>query len=256
MYLLIYKTFYILFHALYSVIEYFATIIHSVYLKVSPSRYRHEILCKNKLNTISKLPKHVTILLSGEQPSYTDLANYVLWCIASQIQFISFYDHTGESTDFRGIFNKNSLSGVLNANEKKLEEEINQRKQPSDNVVWYRKNNEHKNGYSGRKIYLKILEEFDGKQSVVNACKSIASSTHSAKNIDINYMSMLISKRFEFPDPDLGIYCGNILKLYNYPPWQIRVTEFLPINTHHKVTVDLFINCLLKYGRCEQRLGK
>lgn len=134
---------------------------------------------------------------------------------------------------------------------------INVRKQETDNIVWYRKNISHKNGYIGRKIYLKILRDFDGKQSVVNVCKSMATlGDNSVKNIDVQHINTLISKEFEFPDPDLGLYCGNVLKLYNYPPWQIRVTEFLPIGTHHNIKFNKFIDCLTIYGRCEQRLGK
>lgn len=93
MYLFIYKLFYILLHSVYTVLEYIIQIYELIWLKVNASPH-HEFY-KNKIKTIEKLPKHVTILLNGEEPRYKDLANLVLWCISFQIQFISFYDYTG-----------------------------------------------------------------------------------------------------------------------------------------------------------------
>lgn len=49
-------------------------------------------------HSLPKLPKHITILLGNEEPSYRDLTNIILWSIAAGIPFISFYDH-------KGIFN-------------------------------------------------------------------------------------------------------------------------------------------------------
>lgn len=38
---------------------------------------------------------HLTVLLGTEQPSFKDLANLVIWSLATGISFISFYDHQG-----------------------------------------------------------------------------------------------------------------------------------------------------------------
>lgn len=48
-----------------------------------------------RTNLLQKLPKHLTILLGAEDPSYKDLTNIVFWSIAAGIPFVSFYDYKG-----------------------------------------------------------------------------------------------------------------------------------------------------------------
>lgn len=121
-------------------------------------------------------------------------------------------------------------------------------------VIWHGESHKYKNGYVGEKVHVKILTESDGRVNIVNVGKQLA-STESVK-FDIDYINCCLRKQYEFPDPDLGVYCGTILNLYGYPPWQIRVTEFLNIRTRHKITVKCFIELLQRYCKCEQRLGK
>lgn len=89
----------------------------------------------------------------------------------------------------------------------------------------------------------------------MNLCKKIALDEVKT-DFSIRSINEGLLKEFEFPDPDLGLYCGNNFNLHNYPQWQIRVTEFLNVKSHHNITLDMFIQMLLRYNRCEQRLGK
>nr|XP_020467177.1 dehydrodolichyl diphosphate synthase complex subunit NUS1 isoform X2 [Monopterus albus] len=49
-----------------------------------------------------KLPVHIGLLIAEEEPSYTDIANLVVWCMAVGISYVSVYDN-------HGIFLKNSF---------------------------------------------------------------------------------------------------------------------------------------------------
>ncbi|KAM7367496.1 hypothetical protein PAMP_013788 [Pampus punctatissimus] len=51
--------------------------------------------------SLEKLPVHIGLLVSEEQPSYTDIANLVVWCMAVGISYVSVYDN-------HGIFRKNN----------------------------------------------------------------------------------------------------------------------------------------------------
>lgn len=63
-------------------------------------------------------------------------------------------------------------------------------------------------------------------------------------------------KQYEFPEPEMGLVCGKIFSFCGYPPWQIRLTEFIKIGSLKEVTLSVFVDQLVKFGKCEQRLGK
>lgn len=101
-----YRICYIYLHFLYTVFNYIWEGFLGVY-KVLTS-FCHELLplteknrlLKNKLHKITKKPRHLTVLLDAEQGNIKDLANLVIWSLASQISFISFYDYKGKCPFF------------------------------------------------------------------------------------------------------------------------------------------------------------
>ncbi|KAG5884488.1 hypothetical protein JTB14_001283 [Gonioctena quinquepunctata] len=193
----------------------------------------------SKLNRLTKKPRHITVLLGPEETNPKDLAKLILWCIGTQIPFISFYDYKGN----------------LKKREEDLQYEVSLYKQrDEDHIVWHSDPKIlHKNGFAGRKTHVKILSEYDGKHSVVELTKRLASSI---SDVSISTINENLSKQFEFPDPDMGIVCGKVLQLFNYPPWQIRLTEFFRIDTIQGITLPVFLELLFKFSKCEQRLGK
>lgn len=122
--------------------------------------------------------------------------------------------------------------------------------------MWHGETSKYKNGYTGMKIHVKILTESDGRMNIVNLNKLLATSDKEQHTVDVDCIDHCLRKQFEFPDPDIGVYCGKVFSLYAYPPWQIRVTEFINLRTHHNVTPTSFIELLRSYSMREQRLGK
>lgn len=51
-------------------------------------------LCDCK--SLEKLPVHIGLLVAEEEPSYTDIANLVVWCMAVGISYVSVYDNQGK----------------------------------------------------------------------------------------------------------------------------------------------------------------
>lgn len=48
--------------------------------------------------SLEKLPVHIGLLVAEEEPSYTDIANLVVWCMAVGISYVSVYDNHGKHT--------------------------------------------------------------------------------------------------------------------------------------------------------------
>ncbi|PSN49733.1 hypothetical protein C0J52_13112 [Blattella germanica] len=211
-------------------------------------------LISNHVKLLEKIPSHLVVILGNESVSYRDLANITVWCIAAGISFISFYDH----------------HGVLKRNEAEFFKVLTEiRKGHIENIIWGKKTATHgvlkkngtKNGITpSQKICVNIFSLSDGKGAVVELTKSLCRSTLTSQLKSSNINEALIQEKLqaetEIPDPDLALYCGDIFSTYGFLPWQIHVTEFLQLHSHHKIRVKDFIVLLEKYGKCVQRFGK
>lgn len=232
---------FLILHTIASIFEWF---YHNLYAPVRRKiqSFRDEMVGKENLHEFLKegrKPVHITILLNGEEPLYKDLAKIILWCFQFRIPYVSFYD----------------CSGALSKNQMLFEEEVrkNSKNLP---IVWHKGKVAPKNGFSNFVLHVKVFSEEDGKQSVVNLCRKLAKNGQT-KDLTINDVDKYLHEDFEFPEPDLGLYCGQVtFKLHNYPPWHIRLTEFLPIETVQNITFSVFQECLKRFSKCQQRVGK
>lgn len=53
--------------------------------------------------SLEKLPVHIGLLVAEEEPSYTDIANLVVWCIAVGISYVSVYDNHGKHSALQSL---------------------------------------------------------------------------------------------------------------------------------------------------------
>lgn len=239
----VYKLLWHLVHTVFTIFK----CIHDIYLQLEckliewrlGNRCEAQILDNLQKATakLKKMPKHLTILLGTEEPSHNDLAKLVLWSLTAGISFISFYD----------------VQGKLKMNEEELKESVKRILPKTANVIWHNPECSYKNGFSGPKIHVQVLTQKDGHKALVETCKNLSKSN---LEISIQAVDEDLRKQYKFPDPDLGIYFGDYFNLCGYPPWQIRLTEFLNIPSHHNLKDYKLINVLRRYNKCEQRVGK
>lgn len=246
-------------HLLISFVEFIEYSLIVFRRKVENVLYKHfqeneiESISKH-VDLIGKIPSHLVVIIGNESISYRDLANIIVWCIAAGISFLSFYD-------YQGVLKKNEAELV------KVLSEIG--KGQIENVVWGKKTNTNgilkkngtKNGFkASHKICVNIFSLCDGKGSIVELTKSLGRSVLAGhlKSSDINQdlISEKLQSEIDIPDPELALYCGEASSTYGFLPWQIRVTEFMQIRTHHKMKVKDFLQVLERYGKCVQRFGK
>ncbi|CAH2017574.1 unnamed protein product [Acanthoscelides obtectus] len=152
-----------------------------------PSEKRARL--KELVSKIKKKPKHLTVLLGPEDAEVTDLANLVIWCLASQIVFISFYDHKGS----------------LKKKEEKLQLEVKKHSGDTAQVIWYTDENSNlENGFKGSKVHVKIITDEDSKMSAATITKLLVESEN--EDFTIENIHKHFVKQFRFPDPEMGYY--------------------------------------------------
>uniref|UniRef100_A0A7R9AM45 ditrans,polycis-polyprenyl diphosphate synthase [(2E,6E)-farnesyldiphosphate specific] n=1 Tax=Timema shepardi TaxID=629360 RepID=A0A7R9AM45_TIMSH len=251
----LYRIIWLFLHALYSVLQY------TQYMWISFRKKCEELLgqdsVENEFKFISKqvklfdkLPCHLVVIVGTETISFKDLAKIAIWCMTAGISFISFYEH----------------NGVLKKNEAKLFELLSELRNCELGNIVLGKNTllngvVKKNGITSlNKFHVNILSWRDGRGGLVDItsrlCRLVKTAEVKTCEIDQNLIGSLIHSEVNIPDPDLAIYCGKTCSTFGLLPWQIRVTEFLHLPTHHNINVKEFLSLLDRFGCCEQRFGK
>nr|XP_046229423.1 dehydrodolichyl diphosphate synthase complex subunit nus1 [Scatophagus argus] len=202
--------------------------------------------------SLEKLPVHVGLLVAEEEPSYTDIANLVVWCMAVGISYVSIYDN-------HGIFRKNNS---------RMLEEIVRQQQDLLGVDGFKYNMEFLSSGVGKHQHhvvscrptVKVLSPEDGKQHIVQAaqqlCRSVENKERSSKDISVSMLDILLRESKNIPDPELVVKFGPVDSTLGFLPWHIRLTEFISLPSHRNVSYKDLLGALQQYGACQQRLGK
>ncbi|KAF5303505.1 hypothetical protein FQR65_LT08204 [Abscondita terminalis] len=147
-----------------------------------------------------------------------------------------------------------TVRSVLKRSQDKLQKAIDAKKGPDVHVIWYNGENSYKNGFVGKKVHLRTFSLSDSRSTIVDTAKTLCKSNIATINLEI--VNSNLKERFVFPDPELCLYCGNIFTLYGYPPWEVRLTEFIAIGSHQNINPTTFIRALYRFSKIEMRLGK
>uniref|UniRef100_H3A820 ditrans,polycis-polyprenyl diphosphate synthase [(2E,6E)-farnesyldiphosphate specific] n=1 Tax=Latimeria chalumnae TaxID=7897 RepID=H3A820_LATCH len=220
----------------------------------SSSRRRRVLLLrwKQEGRALEKLPVHVGLLVAEEEPSYTDIANLVLWCMALGISYVSVYDH-------QGIFKRNNsrlMEEILKQQQENLSHDC------SKYSVEYVN---HSNGTTEQQVLFCLSSSFlvqpgNEKITYIQLQSNLALSSKQRENT-YAYVSVCVffsphPETKNLPDPDLVLKFGPVDSLLGFLPWHIRLTEIISMPSHIDVTYEDFFSALQNYAACEQRLGK
>uniref|UniRef100_A0A3P9KFM3 ditrans,polycis-polyprenyl diphosphate synthase [(2E,6E)-farnesyldiphosphate specific] n=1 Tax=Oryzias latipes TaxID=8090 RepID=A0A3P9KFM3_ORYLA len=201
---------------------------------------------------LEKLPVHVGLMVAEEEPSFTDIANLVVWCMAVGVSYVSVYDH-------HGIFQKNNS---------RLQEEIMRQQQnllgldgSKYNVeVLSNGGDEHQHCVVSCRPTVKVLSPEDGKHSIVQAarklCHAVENKERSSRDINVSMLDVMLRESKNIPDPELVVKFGPVNSTLGFLPWHIRLTEFVSVPSHRNVLYEDLYGALQRYGVCQQRLGQ
>ncbi|KAM6279621.1 dehydrodolichyl diphosphate synthase complex subunit NUS1 [Porphyrio hochstetteri] len=198
---------------------------------------------------LQKLPVHMGLVVTEEEPSYADMASLVVWCMAVGISYVSVYDH----------------NGIFKRNNSRLMDEILKQQQELLGIDCSKYNVEFANQDKADQVLncqstLKVLSPEDGKADIVKAaqnfCQLVAQQQRTYTDLDVNVLDNLLSSTDGFPDPDLVLKFGPVDSTLGFLPWHIRLTEIISLPSHLNISYEDFFSALRHYAACEQRWGK
>ncbi|GAB0095914.1 dehydrodolichyl diphosphate synthase complex subunit NUS1 [Sergentomyia squamirostris] len=194
---------------------------------------------------LDKIPNHMAVILGLEEPHFETLTNIIYWAMASEISYISIYDH----------------KELLQAQQNDLREFVLSRKITPGHVI-FPSSHETANGNGFKnQIRVQILSRADGKQTIGDLCRTLSQEVQQGKlqidQIDVEFVNRRLSDLTgRIPDPDIAIYTGKFCCTYGFLPWQSRLTEFIPMESQKHFSLDDYLSILYKYAKKEQRFGK
>lgn len=198
-----------------------------------------------------KRPAHVGLLIVEEPPSYTDIANLVVWCMAVGVSYVSVYDN-------HGAFRKNDTLLL----EKIVRQQDRLGLDDSKYNVKFLSNGNgvHQDQIVSCQPVVKVLSPEDGKHSIVQAarhlCRTVEKKERASKDIDVPMFDALLRESKNIPDPELVVKFGPVNSTLGFLPWHIRLTEFVSLPSHIDISYEDFLGALQQYATCEQRQGK
>ncbi|XP_072188137.1 dehydrodolichyl diphosphate synthase complex subunit NUS1 [Excalfactoria chinensis] len=216
-----------------------------------PGRRRPGIRARGRADgrALQKLPLHVGLVVTEEEPSYADMASLVVWCMAVGISYVSVYDH----------------NGIFKRNNSRLMDEILKQEQELLGLDCSKYTVEFASQDKADQVLncqstLKVLSPEDGKADIVKAaqnfCQLVAQQQRTYTDLDVNVLGNLLSSTSGFPDPDLVLKFGPVDSTLGFLPWHIRLTEIISLPSHQNISYEDFFSALHRYAACEQRWGK
>lgn len=124
------------------------------------------------------------------------------------------------------------LSGTLKERETKIHKYFFENTSKTGQVVFRDLPiaNGTKNGFKN-KITVRILSSADGKPAFAHIIRDIAIQIRESKaevsTITQDMISEKLREKSHWPDPEMAIVVATEMCTYGFPPWNIRLTEFM-----------------------------
>ncbi|RZF40000.1 hypothetical protein LSTR_LSTR002403 [Laodelphax striatellus] len=242
-------------HYLYSVFAFINGVINDFLLKTRTLCIWLGLSPKQTFNTPSaeyisslrKIPRHLVIIIGCESVVYRNLVKIVLWCNQLGIKHVSFYEQNDDIDPLK------LYEAICRQNKENLK--IIRWGRSFDLIREQAKRDI--NGYTWKpQLQVDVFRIDDGHQLVADAAQELCGGHVASTLVTQPYLEDVLMKRIDAPDPDLAIICGAACSSRGFPPWQLRITEFLHLQSHHKIKFKNFVSLLQRYSNCEQRFGE
>jgi undecaprenyl pyrophosphate synthase len=111
----------------------------------------------------------------------------------------------------------------------------------------------HKN--TSLNLHINFLGAEDGRGSLVRAARDLCSSGVRSEDVTVQLIGDSL-RRLSVSEPELLLIFGAVDSLAGYPPWALRVTEFVSMPNRRQMTEFEFVECLEQLSGRDQRFGR
>ncbi|CAD6192122.1 unnamed protein product [Caenorhabditis auriculariae] len=202
------------------------------FLGYSPMWAKNALKRRNMESFRLRTPSNLAILYTERVVEKEELRKLIEICSKSGVRHLSLYDHWGDVQkcvpNFVDFCRFNGIRLILG------------------------RTVEVSPDFSASGMTVQVLSSDSGKRALVDVCKSLCES-----NVEITTetISEKIALDHLLVDPDFLIQVGSVPSLCGYPPWNLRVTEFMQTQ-RLPTTPRAFENCIETFSRRDIRVGK
>lgn len=282
---LIHSLIFAIIHTFFSIYVRIRQSYHAVVDQVLAIIYYHHRtpeLIKRDVKNLSKVPKHLSVVLNlppegGKKDRLESLVNdaceIAAWSASAGIPYLSIYEKTGilkhslphlhrrisrTMTAYYGATSPSKPTISLRA------PHLPSYSPPTTPITPTSTNGDAVDSQTPSTpphLTILLLSHADGRQTLVDLTKTLAEMSQSNKLAPSDISSELIDAEITesvMGEPDLLILFGDKIVLEGYPPWQARLTEIFHVQDRvaEGVGYHVFLRALCRYGQAEFRVGR
>ncbi|KAB5580717.1 putative undecaprenyl pyrophosphate protein [Coniochaeta sp. 2T2.1] len=267
---------YTIIHTVFSVYIKFRQAYHAVRDRIYSVLYYHHrtpALIERDVKGLSRLPKHLSVILSLEDDGrggaelerlVNEASEIAAWCASAGISRLSIYEKTG------------ILKGYIPETHRAMSQKLAAYFGPSYPALSVsaphtpsvetpgRLRPAHTSSSEGiatepeqRHLSVMLLSYEDGRDSMVDLTKTLAEMAQrnkiSPSDITIDLVDAELAESVMTPDPELLILFSPSVDLQGYPPWQVRLTEIFHVPDSQGVGYQVFYRALCNFAKAQMR---
>ncbi|CAB3404324.1 unnamed protein product [Caenorhabditis bovis] len=192
-----------------------------------------QIAMKNRRmeNVRIKIPSHLAVVFTEKRLIRLDeIMFFIEYALRADIRHISLYDPFGELVEHENEF-------ISIARNMKIDLFM-------DNCLV------HEDILA--KMCLNVLSRKSSKNALVNVCKTLCERD---APITVEDITDTLHEQRKLKDPDFLLQIGNVPSLCGYPPWNLRITEFMQ-SSQLPTSRRALDYCIESFSHRDIRVGK
>ncbi|KAF2397460.1 hypothetical protein EJ06DRAFT_481900 [Trichodelitschia bisporula] len=275
---------YTLIHAIFGLYVRLRMAYHAIYDRLLAVLYYHHRtpdLIRNDVKALSRLPEHLSVVLTlhdnGDRDAaleelVNDVGELSAWCASAGIPLLSVYERTGILKSYIPQTHTaitRTLHAYFNPTPPSLPPSLSIR---SPSHPSYSPPPSHPSSPSTPPIdadvpapeaphlNLLLLSATDGRNTIVDLTKTLADMSQRGKISPSDIGAELVDAEISesvMGEPDLLVVFGPRVVLEGYPPWQVRLTEIFHVPDNSEgVGYQVFLRALHRYAKAQMRFGR
>lgn len=225
---------------------------------------------------LPKIPEHLALLITDKKISDNDrmIADVAWYCVLYGIPQLTVYDPWSIVSNKLNDGFVDKLVDVFEA--KALDDDSHLSVRVQVNGVPVKVLGESSTG-TVSSLSIVVLDSTDGRQRLADLSQQFADSGRAVDELTSSWISASLTNNRKsvndvcpsscdrtrlLSEPDCLLRAGSTPCWMGYPPWNIRLTEFMQLPSgsyedgYSPLSEYIFVECLDSFGRRQQRCGK
>ena len=241
-------------HVVLSCIHHSFALLQTVFLYFNKLPKHRVTACQimDNAKRLKKHPKHIVLVINEDDISMPDVVNLIVWSVFSGISHVTLCDSKG--------FLLNNSTTLQKKFETNLGEICDEEKMVYPTTSFHLGMHKASESISNASNSVIVSSIASSRNKFLECVKTMSGELMNNDILKREFNASAIDARLKkidgcYMEPGLAIIFGPYLSYFGYQPWNVRLTEFISLPTHKKLSYKSYLQVLSIFAGCEQRFG-